>query len=68
MKSNSTSVTWNVLASLLSIVLFGILITEGVGAQQSGVLLRPATTHKLLLADGATPPPQWPLPPPKAIA
>ena len=68
MKSLTASVTCNVLAGLLSLVLFGGVVIEGAGLRQKGIAVCPVTEEKILLADGSTPIPQWPLPPPKAIA
>ena len=68
MKAITASVSWNSLASLLAIVLFGVLFIEGVGPRQNGGAVCPLGQDKFLSADGPTPIPQWPLPPPKAIA
>ena len=69
MKAIAAGVTWNVVARLGAVVLFGILVIDGVvGPRQNSLSVRPVPEGKFLLADGPTPIPQWPLPPPKAIA
>jgi hypothetical protein len=67
MKSIGASVTGNVLASLAAIVLFGMSVLVVAGPQQNHFSVRQGAEKKLLLADGPTPVPQWPLPPPKSI-
>jgi len=68
MKSITAGVTWNVLASVLAIVLFGVLCAEGTIQHAKSTAVGAGGGERVLQADGNAPPPPPILPGPKAIA